>query len=125
MKRVPNSEETETASLMDYALVALAQLGGTATKDQIVERVGVVFKDQLTSADRVPVYTGPDGKTAFVPPGYTGGTWEAWGGKTKAALLNAIYKRGLIEYHKGGACSLTEAGLKRVAMLAENWLKAK
>jgi hypothetical protein len=62
MKRVPNSEETETASLMDYALVALAQLGGTATKDQIVEHVGVVFKDQLTSADRVPVYTGPDGK---------------------------------------------------------------
>jgi hypothetical protein len=115
-KRIPDPQETETGLLMDYALVALAQLGGTATKDQIVEHVGEVFADQLTSADRVSVYTGPYGKTDFVPPGYSGETWEAWAGKTKAALVNAIYRRGLIEYHTGGACSLTEAGLKRVAL---------
>lgn len=101
MKRVPDPQETGTVLLMDYALIALAQLGGTATKDQIVEYVGEVFNDQLTSADRASVYTGPDGKTEFAPPGYTGGKWEAWAGKTKAALLNAIYHRGLIEYHKG------------------------
>jgi hypothetical protein len=125
MKRIPDQQETETAMLVDYALVALAQLGGIATRDQIIDHVGKVFSDQLTPADRAYVYKGPDGKSAYIPPGYTGGKWEAWAGKTRSALVNATYHQGLIDYHKGGhgERSFTEAGLKRVAMYAEQRLK--
>jgi hypothetical protein len=123
MRRVVNPEETKTGQLMEYALVALAQLGGTATKGQIVDRVGEMLKDQLTSADRAQVYWGDEGRTAYAPPGYTGGTWDVWAGKSKQALVNAR-REGLIKT-SGEACTLTPDGLKHIAMHAENWLKVK
>ena len=123
MKREVNPEETKTSKLMEYALVALAQLGETATKGQIVDRVGEMLKDQLTSADRVQVYWGDEGGTAYAPPGYTGETWDVWAGKSKQALVNARRERLITT--NGEACELTPEGLKHIAMLAENWLKVK
>jgi len=123
MKRELNPEETKTSKLMEYALVALAQLGETATKGQIVDRVGEMLKDQLTSADRVQVYWGDEGGTAYAPPGYTGETWDVWAGKSKQALVNARRERLITT--NGEACELTPEGLKHIAMLAENWLKVK
>jgi len=123
MKREVNPEETKTSKLMEYALVALAQLGETATKGQIVDRVGEMLKDQLTSADRVQVYWGDEGGTAYAPPWYTGETWDVWAGKSKQALVNARRERLITT--NGEACELTPEGLKHIAMLAENWLKVK
>lgn len=123
MRRVVNPEETKTDRLMEYALVALAQLGGTATKGQIVDRVGEMLKDQLTSADRAQVYWGDEGGTAYAPPGYTGGTWDVWAGKSKQALVNARRERLITT--SGEACTLTPDGLKHIALHAENWLKVK
>jgi hypothetical protein len=123
MRRVVNPEETKTDRLMEYALVALAQLGGTATKGQIVDRVGEMLENRLTSADRAQVYRGDEGKTAYAPSGYTGETWDVWAGKTKQAIVN-VRREKLIET-VGEACTLTPAGLKHIAMQAENWLKVK
>jgi len=123
MRREVNPEETKTDRLMEYTLVALAQLGGTATKGQIVDRVGEMLEEQLTSADRVQVYWGDEGGTAYAPPGYTGETWDVWAGKTKQAIVNA--RREKLITTNGEACTLTSDGLKHIAMLAENWLKAK
>ena len=119
MKREVNPEETKTSKLMEYALVALAQLGETATKGQIVGRVGEMLENQLTPADREQVCL-IDGRTAYAPPGYTGETWDVWAGKTKQAIVN-VRREGLIET-VGETCTLTSDGLKHIAMLAENWL---
>ena len=121
MRRVVNPDETKTVKLMEYVLVALAQLGGTdIPKSRIVDRVGEMLKDRLTSADRAQVYWGDEGKTAYAPPGYTGETWDVWAGKSKQALVNARRERLITT--KGEACTLTPAGLKHIAMHAENWL---
>jgi len=121
MKRKPNPEETKTRTLMDYALVALAQLGGRATRDQIVDRVGELIKDHLTPADLVPVHWGPDGKSAYVPEGYTGETWPVWANKSKQAIVNAIREKLVIS--DAGACIFSPDGLRHVGMLAARGLK--
>ncbi len=123
MKREVNPEETKTSKLMDYALVALAQLGGSATRDQIVDRVGEMVKDQLKPADWVPVYWVPDGKTAYVPDGYTGETWPVWAGKSKQAIVNALREK--LVTTGAGVCTLSQDGLRHVGMQAESWLKVQ
>ena len=123
MTRAINPDETNTETLREYALIALAQLGGAATKDQIVDRVGEMLKDKLTSADLRPVHYVRGLRTVYADK-HTKIKWSVWPGKTKAALLHPIYRYGLIAYSKG-VCTLTPKGLKHVGMLAENWLKAK
>ena len=123
MKRAINPEEMKTRQLMEYAVVALAQLGGSSQKGPIVDRVGEMLKDQLKPADLVLMYKRPlDGKQDYAPDGCTDRTWPAWAGKTSISLLHAK-GHGWITRSKG-VCTLTPEGMKHVAMHAESWLKA-
>ncbi len=124
MKRAINPEEMKTPQLLEYAVVALAQLGGSSKKEPIIDRVGEMLKDILKPADLVLMYARPsDGKQDYAPPGYTGKTWTVWSGKTSTSLIHAK-EHGWITRGEG-MCTLTTEGMKHVAMLEESWLKAK
>ncbi len=124
MRETFNPQEMKTRQLMEFAVVAIAQLGGSAKKEPIIERVGEMLKDRLQSADLVLMYERPsDGRQDYAPVGRTDRTWPAWAGKTSISLLHAK-DNGWITRSKG-VCTLTPEGVKHIAMHAENWLKAK
>jgi hypothetical protein len=124
MRNTFNPQEMKTRQLMEFAVVAIAQLGGSAKKGPIIETVGEMLKDRLLPADLVLMYQRPsDGRQDYAPVGYTVGTWPAWAGKTSISLLHAK-NNGWITRSKE-VCTLTPEGMKHVAMHAENWLKAK
>ena len=123
MKRTINPEEMKTPQLLEYAVVALAQLGGSSKKGPIIDRVGEMLKDILKPADLKLMHSRPDGKQDYAPSGCTDETWPVWAGKTSTSLLYA--KRYGWITRSEGVCTLTMEGMKHVAMLAESWLKAK
>ncbi len=47
MRRAPKPEEMKTPQLKEYAVVALAQLGGSSKKGPIIDRVEEILKDIL------------------------------------------------------------------------------
>jgi hypothetical protein len=51
MTRTPDPEEMKTDQLVEYAVVALAQLGGSSKKGPIIDRVGEILKDILKPVD--------------------------------------------------------------------------
>ena len=124
MRRTINPEEMKTPQLLEYAVVALAQLGGSSKKGPIIDRVGEILKDHLKPADLALMYARPsNGKQNYAPPGCTERTWPAWAGKTSTSLMYAK-EYGWITRSEG-VCTLTTEGIKHIAMLAESWLKAK
>ena len=124
MRRTPKPEEMKTPQLKEYAVVALAQLGGSSKKGPIIDRVGQILKDILKPADLELMCQRPsDGKQDYAPPGYTGKTWSVWSGKTSTSLMHAK-GHGWLTSSKG-VCTLTPEGMKHIAMHAESWLKAK
>ena len=124
MRRTINPEEMKTPQLLEYAVVALAQLSGSSKKRPIIDRVGEMLKDILKPADLKLMYARPsDGKQDYAPPGYIERTWPVWAGKTRTSLLYAK-KYGWMTRSEG-VCTLTPEGMKHIAMLAESWLKAK
>lgn len=122
MRKTINPEEMKTKELGEYALVAIALLGGSAMRGEVIDKVGLMLKDVFQQADQTPVYQGPNGRDDYAPPGAKR-TWPAWSGKTSISLLN-LSKHGWITRSKG-VCTLTPEGMKHVAMHAENWLKTK
>jgi hypothetical protein len=53
MRYTFNPQEMKTRQLMEFAVVAIAQLGGSAKKEPIIETVGEMLKDRLLPADLV------------------------------------------------------------------------
>jgi hypothetical protein len=124
VRKTIKPEEMKTSELMEYAIVALAQLGGSSKKEPIVERVGEILKDHLKPADWERMYKKTsDGRQDYASSGSTDETWPVWAGKTSISLLHAK-GHGWITRSKG-VCTLTPEGIKHVAMHAENWLKTK
>src|SRR5258708_2276757 len=124
MRRTINPQEMKTRQLMEFAVVAIAQLGGSSKKEPIIERVGEMLKDRLQPADLVLMYERPsDKRQDYAPVGRTDGTWTVWAGKTSTSLMHAK-DNGWITRSEG-VCTLTPEGMKHIAMHAENWLKAK
>ncbi len=124
MRKTFNPQEMKTRELMEFAVVAIAQLGGSSKKGPIIERVGEMLKDRLQPADLVLMYHRPsDGRQDYAPVGCTDETWPAWAGKTSISLLHAKNNEWITR--SKGVCTLTREGMKHVAMHAENWLKAK
>jgi len=106
-KRKITAPETPVSTLMDYVLQALALLGGSGRRHQIIEQVEPLVKDILLPADYVLLHDGESGQE-YAPPGCTDGTWPVWSGKTAIALWQ-LKVRGLIVSNKG-VFSFTDKG---------------
>jgi hypothetical protein len=120
MRRTIDPRELPSPKLNEFVLVALAQLGCSATKEEYEPHMAEMLKDTLTDADRV-LLCRQDGEQVLAPEGYTGHTWEAWQGKTSVSFVKSD-REGLTE-RKDGVHKLTPKGLRYVALLAERWLK--
>ncbi len=69
-KRKITDPETTVGTLMDYALQALALLGGSGRRHQIIEQVEPLVKDILLPADYVLLHNGESGQE-YAPIGCT------------------------------------------------------
>jgi hypothetical protein len=68
MRRKINPEEMKTPQLLEYAVVSLAQLGGSSKAGPIIDHVGEILKDHLKPADLALMYSRPsDGKQDYAP----------------------------------------------------------
>jgi hypothetical protein len=134
-KRKRSKNETPTRCFALYVLVALSELGGEATCEQISNRTEELMRNRLHPDDYRRVHWVPKGNTKkmysdYAPEGATD-TWPVWGNKVR--LLLNWWARGQsirsgkfspLMIQEGDIYTLTEAGWHEIdhshsALIAE------
>lgn len=113
-------DEIKQHDYTPYVMLALAQLGGKARRETVVERVGEMLKDKLKPCDLRPMYKGPHG-IDVAPVGYAGSTWPVWENKADYAFKFAGLEGLMV--HQGGFHIITPEGEKYVAQYDESLLR--
>jgi hypothetical protein len=108
--------EIKTSQYHDFLILALYQLGGSARKEPVIERVGEMLKDQFKPCDWRRLYKGPHG-IDVAPEGYTGTTFPVWENKVSLAHRWLIDKD--LALARGGVQTLNAKGLEYVVQLQE------
>jgi hypothetical protein len=113
-------DEIKQHDYTPYVMLALAQLGGNARRDPVVEHVGEILKDRLKPCDWRPMYKGPHG-IDVAPVGYTGRTLPVWKNKANNAFKYAGLEGLMV--HQDGLNIITSKGEKYIAQYEESLLR--
>ncbi len=121
-RRKIDPTEMKESELAPFTLAALAMLGGTASREDILNQAERLLKDKFAPADLRLVYRPKDGPQDFAPEGYEGDTWAVWRGKAHQHIGRNLTAEGLVRLVSTNVYTLTEKGMQQVGSFAASWL---